>query len=113
MHRILTRECWRRLRYRKQIEASLDAEPVAQAVMARETRGDTERLLQLLSPKQRAVFYLGSVEGYCDREIGQRLGMAAATVRVHKYRARRRLQAELAAAGEHLGYGVAEISIDG
>ncbi|MEZ5332631.1 MAG: RNA polymerase sigma factor [Thermoanaerobaculia bacterium] len=56
---------------------------------------DIPRLLAQLSPRQRTVFYLSAVEGYTDSEIANLIGGVAATVRVHRHRARRRLRALL------------------
>ncbi len=44
-----------------------------------------------LPPRGRAVFTLHDVEGYSAEEIGDLLGISAATVRVHLHRARRRI----------------------
>lgn len=54
-------------------------------------RLEAARLLAVLSPRQRAVFFLSEVEGRTAEEIGRELGLAAATVRVHRWQAIRRL----------------------
>jgi RNA polymerase sigma-70 factor (ECF subfamily) len=59
---------------------------------------DSEEIVELmevlnkLSPNQRAVIVLHYQIGLSVREIAQRLGMAAATVKVHLHRGRRRLR---------------------
>lgn len=63
-----------------------------------ECRVDVARLLAHLSPRQRAVLHLTTIEGMTDDEIGSALGIAASSVRVHRLRARRRL-AELVPGG--------------
>lgn len=60
-----------------------------------DARIDVERLLGCLSPRERAVVYLSEVEGKSAVEIGEELGIAAATARVHRWQARRRLAAHL------------------
>jgi RNA polymerase sigma factor (sigma-70 family) len=52
---------------------------------------EVERLLGRLAPRQRAVMHLTVVEGMSDGEIGERLGIDAASVRSHRRRARARL----------------------
>ena len=58
-----------------------------------------ERLLARLAPRQRAVRHLTVVEGMSDGEIGERLGIDAASVRSHRRRARERLRLLLRGAG--------------
>jgi RNA polymerase sigma-70 factor (ECF subfamily) len=48
---------------------------------------DVERALAVLSPAERAAFYLSMVEDWKSHEIGAALGMSAVTVRVHRMRA--------------------------
>jgi RNA polymerase sigma-70 factor, ECF subfamily len=55
------------------------------------TRIDLERALTRLSPMARQVFVLHDIEGYKHDEIAERMGTAAATVRVHLFRARKLL----------------------
>ncbi len=50
------------------------------------------RALASLSPNQRAAVLLHDEEGLTAPEVGRLLGMSAATVRVHLFRARRRLR---------------------
>jgi RNA polymerase sigma-70 factor (ECF subfamily) len=56
---------------------------------------DVIRGLTLLSPNQRAAVLLHDLEGFTGPEVGRLLGMAAATVRVHLFRGRRRLREAL------------------
>jgi RNA polymerase sigma-70 factor (ECF subfamily) len=53
---------------------------------------DVFRALGTLSPNQRAAVLLHDSEGFTSVEIGRMLGIAAATARVHVFRARRRLR---------------------
>ena len=53
---------------------------------------DVVRALGALSTNQRAAVLLHDQEGFTAPEIGRLLGMSAATVRVHVFRARRRLR---------------------
>ncbi len=53
---------------------------------------DVEKALGLLSPAERAVFYLSMVEDWRSHEIGAALGMGAVTVRIHRMRAIARLR---------------------
>ena len=51
-----------------------------------------EQLLRRLAPRQRAVMHLTVVEGMSDSEIGEALGIDAASVRSHRRRAREALR---------------------
>ena len=53
---------------------------------------DAIRALTILTPNQRAAVLLHDLEGFTSPEVGQLLGMSAATVRVHLFRGRRRLR---------------------
>lgn len=55
--------------------------------------------LKQLSPNQRAAVVLRHVTGLNTAEVADRMGIAQPTVRVHLYRARKRL-ADLLGAGE-------------
>jgi RNA polymerase sigma-70 factor, ECF subfamily len=50
-------------------------------------------VLSRLAPRQRAVMHLTVIEGCSDAEIGVLMGIAAASVRSHRRRARHRLEA--------------------
>ena len=56
---------------------------------------DVLRALRVLSPNQRAAVLLHDLEGFTGPEIARLLGTTAATVRVHLFRARRRLREQL------------------
>ena len=51
--------------------------------------------LWTLSPNQRAAVLLHDQEGFTAPEVGRLIGISAATVRVHLFRARRRLREAL------------------
>ena len=95
--RILGRLCFRRARFRRRFlslvgvpeAADFSAETVRQAI-------DVERILRMLAPRQRAVMHLTVVEEMSDSEIGEVLGIDAASVRSHRRRARERLRQVLA-----------------
>lgn len=93
LRRIVVRRCLRVLR---QARPTAPLETVAEvpAPTGAETHLDVAAALRILAPRQRAVLYLGA-EGYSDREIGAMLGIFAATVRVHRLRARRILRRRL------------------
>ena len=48
--------------------------------------------LRRLSPNQRAVVVLHHIEGLSLRDVANKMGIAAPTVRVHLFRARKRLR---------------------
>jgi RNA polymerase sigma-70 factor (ECF subfamily) len=52
---------------------------------------DVEAVLSVLAPRQRAVMHLTVIENMSDTEISAALGMAAASVRSHRRRARETL----------------------
>jgi RNA polymerase sigma-70 factor (ECF subfamily) len=56
---------------------------------------DVPALLAALSPRQRAVFFLTDVDGLSSAEAARFLGIAEATLRVHRMLARRRLRSIL------------------
>jgi len=53
---------------------------------------DFQRLLAVLTTRQRAVLYLSLVEGWTASEIGAALGASLVTVRIHRMRALARLR---------------------
>lgn len=57
--------------------------------------GDVERALRALPPRQRAVVFLGEIDGRTDPEIARTLGIKPSTVRIHRMRARDKLRALL------------------
>lgn len=95
VRRIVLRACFRKARGRKRWTTLDDApEPVTSPSPGAGL--DVERLLARLAPRQRAVMHLTLVEGMTDREIGDAMGIAAASVRSHRRRARQSLSSRLA-----------------
>ena len=74
-----TKACWERTASRSKRRASFDL----------------IRALETLPAKQRAAVILHDEEGYSAAEVGDLLGIAAPTVRVHLHRGRKRLRALL------------------
>jgi RNA polymerase sigma-70 factor, ECF subfamily len=88
MRRIVVRRCLRWARRNQPREELRDAGapgPGAECL-------DVPRVLAALAPRQRAVVYLTEVEGWTDREAARILGLLPATVRVHRFRALKRLR---------------------
>jgi len=78
------------------------------ALLSRERRRAIAAALARLPERQRAVFVLSHVEGHTSREVSALTGLNESTVRVHLFRAIRKLRALLgtktaAAAGEEKG----------
>jgi RNA polymerase sigma-70 factor, ECF subfamily len=79
-----------------------------QALLGRERRRQIATALAKLPERQRSVFVLSHVEGRTSREVSALTGLNESTVRVHLFRAIRKLRALLAndsvaAAGELKG----------
>jgi RNA polymerase sigma-70 factor (ECF subfamily) len=83
---------------RQRLFETLDGVAVKAAGNSVDARIDVGRLLVKLAPRQRAVLHLTVVEGLTDHEIGEALGIASSSVRVHRLRGRRRLS-EIARGG--------------
>jgi RNA polymerase sigma-70 factor (ECF subfamily) len=96
--RIVANTAIARARRRRFFEP-IDGVAVAAAGTPVDDRIDIGRLLLKLAPRQRAVLHLTVIEGLTDHEIGEALGIASSSVRVHRLRGRRRL-AEIAKGGE-------------
>lgn len=79
---------------------SLSANP-EQAVLAREQRGQIARAVRRLPPQQRTVFLLCACGGHSTRETAAITELSESTVRVHLFRAVRKLRAALKA-GHHV-----------
>jgi RNA polymerase sigma-70 factor (ECF subfamily) len=75
-------------REKRRVPTSPDPIPGLDPVEVQEILG----ALQTLSRNQRAAVLLHDQEGFTAPEIGRLLGLAAATVRVHLFRGRRRLR---------------------
>jgi RNA polymerase sigma-70 factor (ECF subfamily) len=67
------------------------ASPEAHALAA-ERRRQLEAALQRLPERQRTVFKLSQEQGYSSREVSEMTGMNESTVRVHLFRALRKLR---------------------
>jgi RNA polymerase sigma-70 factor (ECF subfamily) len=79
-----------------------------QALLGRERRRQIATALAKLPERQRSVFVLSHVEGRTSREVSALTGLNESTVRVHLFRAIRKLRGLLAndavaAAGELKG----------
>ncbi|MDA8019961.1 MAG: sigma-70 family RNA polymerase sigma factor [Thermoanaerobaculia bacterium] len=85
----LLRDCIRRAKRRKKKVELSDLEI---AGPPNQSNVDVPGALRTLSPRQRAVLFLGEVQGLEDREIANLLRLRPSTVRVHRARARERLQ---------------------
>jgi len=66
------------------------------ALLTRERRRRIAEALAKLPQRQRAVFVLSHVEGHTSREVSAMTGLNESTVRVHLFRAIRRLRSLLA-----------------
>jgi RNA polymerase sigma-70 factor (ECF subfamily) len=85
--RIVGRRCLRRARRSARwLPLELVAEPSAEADPSGDI--DVAAILRRLAPRQRAVLHLTVVDGMTDSEIGAALGIAPASVRAHRRRAR-------------------------
>lgn len=89
--RVVVRICLRRARVSRPGFVSLEVSPEPRAHTNPGAAIDVARLLASLSPRQRAVMHMTVVEGMTDSEIASVLGISAASVRVHRHRARGRL----------------------
>ena len=67
-----------------------------QALLGRERRREIATALSKLPERQRSVFVLSHVEGRTSREVSALTGLNESTVRVHLFRAIRKLRALLA-----------------
>jgi RNA polymerase sigma-70 factor (ECF subfamily) len=66
------------------------------SLLARERRRQIAEALAKLPERQRSVFVLSHVEGHTSREVSAMTGLNESTVRVHLFRAIRRLRTLLA-----------------
>ncbi len=66
-----------------------------QSCMAGEERRRLARVIDQLPERQRAVFLLSKVGGHSSSEVARIIGLSESTVRVHLFRAIRRLRAGL------------------
>ena len=87
----MLRRCLRRARRWRLVRVALDAAPEP-AAADRGSELQVRNLLARLAPRQRAVMHLTVIEERTDSEIGELLGITAASVRSHRRRAKQRLE---------------------
>lgn len=90
--RIVVRRCWKLAKRPNPVFVEPDDRG---RIASTHSTIDVERALRRLSARQRTVTYLSWIEGMTDSEVASFLGMARATVRVHRSRARSNLQTYL------------------
>jgi RNA polymerase sigma-70 factor (ECF subfamily) len=76
-----------------------------QTLLGRERRRQIADALATLPERQRSVFVLSHVEGRTSREVSALTGLNESTVRVHLFRAIRKLRALLASESVPLAAG--------
>jgi RNA polymerase sigma-70 factor, ECF subfamily len=75
----------------------IDSSPSPLGWLVRDERRKlVQDALRRLPPRDAELLILKHAEGFCARELAERLGVAVATVEARLHRARRRLRAELA-----------------
>lgn len=74
-----------------ELVAGTDRTP-EEALLGREQRSQIAAALRQLPDRQRLVFLLSQVEGHSSREVGAITGLTESTVRVHLFRAVRKLR---------------------
>jgi RNA polymerase sigma-70 factor (ECF subfamily) len=90
--RIVARRSFRRARFGRRWVSLVAAGNPASPESARGTGAvEVEQVLSKLAPRQRAVMHLTVIEEMTDSEIADALGIAAASVRSHRRRAREAL----------------------
>ena len=93
----LVRDGWRtRDRERSLLDRLLSLWPVRSEGSGKALSLDMGSALQRLPPRDRALLWLAYVEGYDHREIAGILNLKEASIRVVLFRARRKLEKELA-----------------
>lgn len=96
----LLRDRWRHARRREGwLERLFAGAPAASAPRRSDRRLDLDAVLATLRRRERTLLWLAYVEGYDHHEIAEIVGVAAASVRVLLFRARRKLAAALADRG--------------
>jgi RNA polymerase sigma-70 factor (ECF subfamily) len=112
--RILVNGCLDRLKSRTRrqrwivriLDASTEDQQVAfnaagtgispeEALLAAERRSLVREALERLPERQRTVFWLSHIEGFTSREVSSLTGLRESTVRVHLFRAIRKLRVAL------------------
>lgn len=94
LRRIVIRRCVRRARLSRWLPLKR-MRGTAPSSAPETSSLDARRVLAGLSPRQRAVLWLGEFEGRPDAEIASLLGISASTVRAHRRQARLRIQERL------------------
>jgi len=77
------------------VEAASVAESPEEAVLREEARGSLRQAIEKLPLRQREVVVLSHLDGRTTKEIAQLTGMREPTVRVHLFRAARKLRKTL------------------
>jgi RNA polymerase sigma-70 factor (ECF subfamily) len=96
--RIISRACFRRARRQRKMVPLTAAVWAPDSSSARRIEAiDVESVLSALPPRQRAVMHLTVIEEMTDSQIGDALGISAASVRSHRRRARETLSVLLPA----------------
>ena len=91
------RDRWRaRERERSALDRLLSLWPSSRPGQSEGLSLDMEAALDRLQPRDRAILWLAYVEGYDHREIAKVLGLQEGSVRVILFRARKKLEKELA-----------------
>jgi RNA polymerase sigma-70 factor (ECF subfamily) len=89
----LARDHWRRLPRQEQA-VNVDAEQIAvhdRTAERVQQRSDLGRVLDRLKPRERELLWLAYAEGASHKEIGEVLGVGAASVRLLLFRARQKM----------------------
>ncbi len=95
----LLRDHWRRPRAASIDEISEEFFSAAGGAAQAESRALLGPALQQMKPRERLLLWLAHAEGYSHREIAEVTGLAATSIRLLLFRARRRI-AKLLRAGE-------------
>ena len=92
----LLRDRWRHEKHEESWLAGLFASrPASETDRRVDLKVDLDSMLDTLKGRERALLWLAYVEGYDHREIAEILGLAAGSVRVLLFRARRKAAAAL------------------
>jgi len=90
-YRILSRTCLKVLRRRRLWAAVQHLLPVRKGREVTDPEG-AATVFRSFSPRERAVFLMTEYRNFTDPEAARALGMAEATLRVHRHRVRRKIQ---------------------
>lgn len=89
-YKILARTCLKTLRRRRLWAAVRHLLPVRKGREAADPEG-AATVFRSFSPRERAVFLLTEYRNFTDPEAARTLGMAEATLRVHRHRVRQKI----------------------